>query len=426
MLLIALASLFILGSLAIISYIGLTQIKKSNEGFSRIIKEQNKQTALATKMRDAARERMMELWRISLTKDPFARNESYDDFLNHATTYLKAREAFLETELTEQEMVLYNELNQATGKSSTYHRKIADQFMRDEVVSIDEMLTQTLPSQRDSLNALNKIIDFQAIENEQTFKKATVEVERTVNLMIALTASTMLIGVILALIVYRNNAKMRLQLLQSNKKLLRSNQNLESRVMQRTRELQQANSKLQFQAHYDPLTGLANRALLTEQMAVILGQARRESKSVALLFLDLDGFKPVNDKYGHDVGDQMLKILAQRITGSIRSTDLAARIGGDEFVIVLSSIQEILHAETFAEILNAKLQEPMQIAGNVLSVGASIGIGIYPDHASLSDDLIKAADIAMYHAKRDGKACFKVYDKEMPGQGSERKDTLQA
>ncbi len=409
-----------------ISYLGMSQIKKSNEEFSRVIKEQNAQTALATKMRDAVRERMMELWRISLTEEPFARNESYDDFLDHATTYLSAREAFLETGLSEEELLLYNELNLATSKSSTYHRKIAEQFMRDEAVSADEMLKQILPSQRNSLNALNKIIDLQAVENERTFKKARVEVERTVNLMIALTASTMLIGGILALIIHRNNSRMKLQLQQTNKKLLYSNQNLETRVLQRTRELQQANSKLQFQAHYDPLTGLANRALLTEQMLVILGQARRESKNVALLFLDLDGFKPVNDKYGHDVGDHMLKILAQRITGSIRSTDLAARIGGDEFVIVLSSIQEVLHAETFAEILKAKLQEPMQIEGRNLSIGASIGISIYPDHAVLSDDLIKLADVAMYHAKRDGKACFRVYDKEMLSQDADRKNTLLA
>ena len=397
----------------LISFIGMSQIEKSNKEFAHVIQKQNRQTTLATKMRDAARERMMELWRISLTEDPFDRNDSYDDFLNHATRYLNAREAFLTTGLSEEELTLYGELNAATSQSSAYHRKIADQFMRDEKVSVDEMLTKTLPSQRNSLNALNKIIDHQAIENERTFKQATLEVERTVRLMVALTAFTMLIGGILALIIHRNNSRMREQLQQSNEELLRSNQSLETRVQERTRQLQQANSKLQFQAHYDGLTGLANRALLTEQLAVILGNAKREENYVALLFLDLDGFKPVNDKYGHDVGDQMLQKLSQRIITSIRSADLAARIGGDEFIIVLSNIQEALHAETFSEMLIAKLQAPIEIEGRELSIGVSIGVSIYPEHAIESEALIKAADVAMYHAKREGKARFKMYAKDM-------------
>jgi diguanylate cyclase (GGDEF)-like protein len=365
-------------------------------------------------MRDAARERMMELWRISLTREPFARNASYEDFLGHATAYLEAREAFLQTRLSEQEMMLYKQLNEATLKSSAYHRKIADQFMRDDPVSADEMLSKTLPSQKESLNALNRIIDLQAVENQQAFSKATYEVQRTVNLMIALTASTVLIGAILALIIYRNNASMRRALQHSNEKLLQSNQNLESRVAERTHQLQQANSKLQLLAHYDALTGLANRALLTEQMAILLHQANRESKMMALLFLDLDGFKPINDEFGHDVGDQLLKVFAERISSNIRSSDLAARIGGDEFVIVLSDIHEVMHAETFAAMINATLHEPIIFEGNELSVGVSIGISVYPDHGEDSETLLKAADIAMYQAKREGKNQYKVFDGDMP------------
>jgi diguanylate cyclase (GGDEF)-like protein len=416
---IILTSVFILASFTLISFIGMLQIQKSNEEFERVINEHNRQAELVTKMRDAARERMMELWRISLTKEPFARNASYEDFLGHATVYLEAREAFLQTELSEQEMMLYRQLNEATGKSSAYHRKIADQFMSGDPVSVNEMLSKTLPSQKDSLNALNRIIDLQAVESQQAFNKATYAVQRTVNLMIALTASTVFIGAILALIIYRNNAGMREALQQSNVKLLHSNQNLETRVAERTRQLQQANAKLQLLAHYDTLTGLANRALLTEQMAILLHQANREGKKMALLFLDLDGFKPINDEFGHDAGDQLLKVFAKRISGNIRSSDLVARIGGDEFVIVLSDIHELMHAETFAGMINATLHKPILFEGNELSIGVSIGISVYPDHGQDSEMLLKAADIAMYQAKRGGKNQFKVFDSEMleTGQG---------
>jgi len=415
-LLIIITSVFILASLALISFIGMSQIHKSNDEFEHVIREQNRQTELATKMRDAARERMMELWRLSLTEEAFARNESYEDFLGHATNFLQAREDFLATGLSEEEKVLYDELNKATRNSSIYHRKIADQLMYGDPVSAEEMLNQTLPSQKHSLDALNRIIDLQVVENEGAFKKATSEVERTVNLMITLTATTMFMGAILALIIYRNNSRMRHQLEQTNQELLYSNQSLESRVAERTRQLQQANSKLQLQAHYDALTGLANRALLTEQMMVILGQAKRESSKVALLFMDLDGFKPINDKFGHDVGDQVLREIATRINLNIRSTDLVARIGGDEFVVVLSNIHEAFHAKTFAKMLNVTLREPIFINGVDLQVGASIGISVYPDHGEDTDSLIKAADIAMYNTKREDKGQFKVFNENMSSQ----------
>lgn len=412
-LLIVVTSVFILASLALISFIGMSQIHKSNNEFEHLIREQNRQTGLATKMRDAARERMMELWRLSLTEEPFARSDSYEDFLGHATKYLQARDEFLATGLSEKEKKLYDELNEATRNSSIYHRKIADQLMYGDAVSVDEMLNQTLPSQKHSLDALNRIIDLQVVENEQAFKKATSEVERTVNLMMALTASTIFIGAILAMFIYRNNLKMRLQLEQSNQELLYSNQSLETRVAERTRQLQQANSKLQLQAHYDALTGLANRALLTEQMMVILAQAKRENNKAALLFMDLDGFKPINDKYGHDIGDQMLRELSKRLQQNIRNTDLAARIGGDEFVVVLANIHEAFHAQTFAKMLNATMREPIDINGLELEVGVSIGISIYPEHATDSDSLIKAADSAMYNAKREGKGKYRMYNKDM-------------
>ncbi len=407
------AALFILASFSMISFIGMSQIQKTNAEFERVINEHNLQAALVTKMRDAARERMMELWRISLTTDPFAREASYEDFLGHATDYIVARDAFLQTGLSDQEVMLSEELNKATAKSSAYHRKIADQFMHDDPVSLAEMLNKTLPSQKESLSALNRIIDLQALENQQAFNKATYEVEKTVNLMIILTATAVFVGVILTLIIFRNNAGMRRALQQSNEQLLQSNQNLEARVAERTHQLWQANANLQLLAHYDGLTGLANRALLTEQMAILLHQAHRESKMMALLFLDLDGFKPINDKFGHDAGDRLLKVFAERISGNIRSSDLAARIGGDEFVIVLSDIQESKDAEAFAGMINAALHEPVQQDGHELAIGVSIGISVYPHHGEESEMLIKAADVAMYQAKRDGKNKYKVFDIDM-------------
>ena len=425
-LLVAISATIVLCSLALISYIGMSQIKKSNAEFARVIKEQNHQTVLVSEMRNAARNRLMELWRLSLTEDPFAQNDSYEEFLNHATAYLGARDQFLQTELTDEEVNLYNNLKMATRISSTYHRIFADRLMREDKISAKEILTKTLPSQRLTLNALNQLIDHQSVENERTFTEATKEVEGTVNLMIVLTASSILIGAVLAFFVHRNDLKMRKEVSLANEQLVKSNKNLESRVKERTWQLQYANSRLQHQAHYDNLTGLANRALLTEQMTILLNQSFREHKKLAFLFMDINGFKPVNDKYGHDVGDQMLRVFAERITSTVRNSDLAARFGGDEFVIVLPDIKERENAEEFALMLSKVLSEPMKIDELELQVGASIGISLFPDHAANPDELIKNADIAMYYAKRTKDLQYKFYEKALPEQSEVVGETMES
>jgi len=410
---IAVGFLVILTSVALISYIGISRIKISNTEFRTVIKHHNIQSIYATKMRDAARKRMMELWRISLTEEPFARNESFEDFLNHGSEFIQAREEFVATGLSEQEKVLYKNLLKATSISSNYHRKLARQFINEQPISIREMLDITLPSQKNSLNALNKIIDLQVQDNDLAFKSATRNIEKTVFIMVAMTTTTILIGFIFALVYIKHNIKLNNAIKQSNNELEQINHHLEFRVKERTQQLLDANNRLQSLAHHDTLTGLANRALLAEQMHILLSQAQRDKKKIAMLFIDLDGFKPINDKYGHDFGDQILIVLSLRLTSHIRGTDLVARIGGDEFVIVLSNIHENFHATTFAKMINATLKEPIEIDGIAANLSASIGLSIYPDHADNTLDLLKCADIAMYDAKRSGKNKYSLFNDKM-------------
>ena len=160
--------------------------------------------------------------------------------------------------------------------------------------------------------------------------------------------------------------------------------------------------ELKQMAHHDVLTGLPNRRLLIDILNVVLAQARRRQNKLAILFLDLDGFKFINDTLGHDIGDELLKEVAERIRHSIRESDTVARIGGDEFNVVLT---EIAHVEDVSGITNkiiAALKEPFRIRGHEQHSSSSIGISVYPDDADTMDGLFKCADIAMYHAKRGG------------------------
>ncbi len=169
------------------------------------------------------------------------------------------------------------------------------------------------------------------------------------------------------------------------------------------RSLQAANDQLRDLALYDSLTGLPNRMLLEDRMAQAAVNADREKVSFALMFVDLDRFKPVNDSFGHGVGDDLLKAVAKRLTGCIRKADTVARTGGDEFVVVLKEIGSRSDATLVGNKMLDELSRPYFIAGHELSISGSIGISIYPaDGSDLL--LLKAnADVAMYEAKRMGR-----------------------
>jgi diguanylate cyclase (GGDEF)-like protein len=156
-------------------------------------------------------------------------------------------------------------------------------------------------------------------------------------------------------------------------------------------------------ALHDALTGLPNRRLLEDRLQTALKHATRKGLPLALLYLDLDGFKLVNDTYGHDCGDKLLKEIARRLVRTCRSEDTVARMGGDEFVIVLSDIHDSGPVRRLAGDLVRTLSQPCAIDGHEVRVSASIGIAFYPDHADTVEDLINSADRALYLAKGSGK-----------------------
>lgn len=171
--------------------------------------------------------------------------------------------------------------------------------------------------------------------------------------------------------------------------------------------------KMAHLAQHDFLTGLPNRALLTERLSRAIGQARRHSKQVGLMFIDLDYFKHINDSLGHAVGDQLLQLVAERLKVCVRDTDTVCRQGGDEFVILLAEIEQTRDAAPIAEKLLAAFAEPCLIAGHELHVSLSVGISIYPDDGADADAVMKNADTAMYHAKANGRNNYQFFTTEM-------------
>ena len=191
-------------------------------------------------------------------------------------------------------------------------------------------------------------------------------------------------------------------------------------LTEEVRQRQAAEDKMRYVAQHDALTDLPNRLLFDELAQQLLAVARRESRHCAVLFADIDGFKPVNDSFGHAAGDRLLKQIAERLKGRVRESDLVSRFGGDEFVIMLSSDCDLDRACALAGQVLDSLAVSFDLDGHAVSVGASIGIAVFPIHGETIATLIKRADAAMYVAKHEGKGRYRVADATLDGPQHDR------
>lgn len=175
----------------------------------------------------------------------------------------------------------------------------------------------------------------------------------------------------------------------------------------------EGDERLYHLAHYDCLCNLPNRMLFYDRLRQSLSRSKRSNQKIAVMFMDLDGFKQVNDEFGHGVGDELLQQVSQRVTAVLRESDTLARIGGDEFTIIINDIDRAESIDAIANKILATIKDTYFLNGHEFSVSASIGISLFPDNSEDVNTLVKHADIAMYKAKKEGKNRFKYFDKSM-------------
>lgn len=187
-----------------------------------------------------------------------------------------------------------------------------------------------------------------------------------------------------------------------------------------TAELTAQKDILNYQAHYDSLTGLSNRVLFNDRLEQAVEKGKRQESKFALLFIDLDRFKQINDSLGHSIGDEVLQIIAKRIQGVVRREDSISRLGGDEFTILVQDLKQETDASLLAQKIIYSFSEPINIENYTLYVTTSIGISIFPNDGINANNLLKYADAAMYKAKEEGKNNFQYYSSEMTKKAFER------
>jgi len=185
-------------------------------------------------------------------------------------------------------------------------------------------------------------------------------------------------------------------------------------------ERKRMEEEIKRQAYHDALTGLPNRIVFMDRLDLAVTQAHRNKQNLAVLFLDLDRFKDINDAYGHSIGDQLLKEVALRLKSCLRETDTVARMGGDEFSIMLSDVKQMEDASRIARKIIATIQQPYNFSDYELHMSTSIGISIYPDDSIRPEMLLRNADIAMYHAKGQGRSNYQFYSPTMKARTIER------
>ncbi len=218
--------------------------------------------------------------------------------------------------------------------------------------------------------------------------------------------------------------KHQLALWSARAELARLNRELEERVQARTAELEEINQRLQQEifernqmqaqlhrlAFYDTVTSLPNRALFMEHLEQAFKRLQRDQRWLyGVLFVDLDRFKAVNDSLGHQAGDHLLKLFAQKLSALVRETDIVARLGGDEFVILSEPVEALSDVVRIAERINQELRSPFTLSDRQIHVSASIGIALSSTHYTQGAELLRDADIAMYWAKAKGKACYEIF-----------------
>lgn len=186
-----------------------------------------------------------------------------------------------------------------------------------------------------------------------------------------------------------------------------------SLVLDNARKVEELNSAQNAAALHDVLTGLPNLALLYERAIQILSHASRSNHQMAILFCGLDGFKSVNQSFGHEAGDHVLKTMAQRFLGCVREEDTVARVGGDEFVLVLPDIGSVVHIELVAQKLLDAIAGQIALDDHIVTLSGSIGIAVYPNDGNTTESLVKNADIAMYKAKELGRNNYQFFSESL-------------
>lgn len=371
-----------------VTSIGLKQLTATAENLKTVVHVHMHKQNLTKAMVFSARERTVNLFRMAESEDPFERDDLQLLLGRNAEAFIKARTRLLGMPLSKREQELLESQGRLTAVAVPIQDRVIALANMGDSAGEELLLREAIPAQ-------DKVLETLSLLDAETQKLALAASLRAAEAhdvarfwMYILSAIAMLLGLVVALAAVRYAGR--------------------------------ANREREHLATHDVLTGLPNRMLFMDRLDQALARARRRRAMAGVLFIDIDRFKLVNDTLGHAGGDSLICELAMRLKNAVREEDIVARVGGDEFVVVVTEAGKIGHILQAVEKTIAVLAEPYRIDEREIFSTCSIGVSLYPHDGVNSVALVKNADTAMYHAKKSGRNCFQLYDKAMNAMAEER------
>ncbi|MCW8825572.1 MAG: GGDEF domain-containing protein [Gammaproteobacteria bacterium] len=372
---------------------GIFRIRDVMGQFDQVIDTNNRQANIMNQIMNLGQERSLILQSMLFTQNPFEWKGMQRDMNLIVTASTQLHEQLLALPSNEEELKLLELQQKQNTTTSIAQNKVANLVyeQRDEEAQ-QQLYEDAIPNQRTAINLMKRFI---ALQHQQNLEKQRItqdQVGSFKGMMLLLMVVGLAVSGAIAFIIIK-------RLIQEIDRRNLIESELEERIAQRTQ-------RLSFLATHDALTTLPNRTLFREQLTQSIKQSHRSKNYTAVFFMDLDGFKEINDKYGHDAGDKVLIEISRRIGETIREEDLFSRIGGDEFTIILNNLANREAALPIANKVISVTNEPIISDELELRVGISIGISFYPDDGETTDQLVSLADDAMYQAKGSGKNSY--------------------
>ncbi|NWG87120.1 MAG: EAL domain-containing protein [Hydrogenophilaceae bacterium] len=372
-----------------VTFIGLAAMNTSEQRLMTITQQHLHKLQLSKAMVFLARERTLNLFKALHAEDMFERDALYLEFTQMANRFVTARSELLTLPLTPQERRLLDEQRELTRHAVPIQEEVM-QLARDEKLAAARklLMAEAIPAQNAVLDVLSRLDEAARGSTQEAIASAEQAYAAARFWMYSLCGAALLIGIVVAAIViaYTNRAG-------------------------RERE---------HMATHDALTGLPNRLLLMGRLEQAVARALRHKFLVGVMFIDLDRFKLVNDTLGHAAGDELIRQVAERLSGTVRSEDIVARLGGDEFVVVVTDADKVGQIIHVVDKVTEAVTRTYQIAGREIFVTCSIGISLCPNDGTTANDLLQHADTAMYHAKESGRNRYQMFDAEMNARVAQR------
>ena len=385
----------VIGVLITVMLVNIYSLSKVARHLGDVVGTHNVQMRIMHEILDLARQRSLALQHMLLAEDPFMVDDQVLKMSAISHEYLELRQQMVALPSTKAELKLLAAQYSQTANTGRIQSNVIQLATNGEFAQAKKIFyEQAIPSQSKAMTLMNEFVALQDMHNQQELIHTTDEIDLQRNRMLILLAVGLSLSLLISSWVTR-----RIQHEIDRRNLVE--QELEMRVEDRTQQLAQ-------QARQDLITELPNRTAFNQELTSALELAGQHKKKIALFFMDLDGFKQVNDSYGHSVGDKTLLAIAQRLAKVTADRGQVFRVGGDEFTLIMQDVENDAQIKEIADDIIRAINQPLIIEGNQCHVGITIGCAFSTGDTNKADEILTYADDAMYAAKRAGKNRLRV------------------